>query len=181
MVWANEFANLANDISDMHKERADHIRDLNRDIKQTKNNWNAERAKMKTEFLANFKTWDKTRANEVAELRSLTQALLTELNKGDKARAKEVNDLKGAVQMSLKNFRDEDMAGFKKENKDRAQNIARFKLEVGKMISEFKKDRDFAAAAWQELVSGIAPGQKKKIRVKEEVGKGKKQSRKKKA
>ena len=156
MVWANEFANLANEISNMHKERADHIRELKRDIKQTKSNWNGERAKMKSEFLANFNAWDKERV-------------------------KKVNDLKGAVQMSLKNFRNEDMARIKKESKERAQNIAQFKLEVGKMISEFKKDRDFAAAAWQELVSGIAPGQKKKIRVKEEVGKEKKQTRKKKA
>lgn len=156
MVWANEFANLANEISNMNKERADHIRELKRDIKQTKNNWSGERAKMKTEFLANCNAWDKERV-------------------------KEVNDLKGAVQMSLKNFRNGDMARIKKESKERAQSIARFRLDVGKMISEFKKDRDFAATAWQELVSGIAPGQKKKTRVKEEEGKEKKQTRKKKA
>jgi hypothetical protein len=156
MVWANEFANLANEISEMNKERADHIRELKRNIKQTKSNWNAERAKMKTEFLANCNAWDKERV-------------------------KKVNDLRGAVQMSLKNFRNGDMARIKKESKERAQNIARFRLDVGKMISEFKKDRDFAAAAWQELVSGIAPGQKKKIRVKEKEEKEKKQTRKKKA
>jgi hypothetical protein len=173
MGWANEFVSLTNAIFNEHQERDSHIRQLKGDIKQKRNDWNASRAQMKTELLTNFKEWDKARVKDVADIRSAAQAFLAELNERDKVRAKEANDLKAAVQTYLKKFRDEDIAGFKKENKERAQQIAKFKVDVGKMISEFKKEQDQAAAAWKELIAGLAKGEEKKAPVKKEESKAK--------
>jgi hypothetical protein len=156
MAWANETKSLTTEMANMHKDRAKYIRQLKNDTQQMSYGYNAERAQMKAGLLASFDAWDKARAGEVADLRSVAKVLLKELNEGDKARAKEVNDLKAALQTFLTKFREEDIAGFIKENKQRAQDTAKFKVDIANLIKGFKKEHEEASAAWKDLISKMS-------------------------
>lgn len=172
MGWSNEFVSLTNGIFNEHQDRADNIRQLKVDIKQKRNDWNASRAQMKAELLTNFSAWDKARIKDVADIISAAQAFLAELNERDKVRVKEVNDLRAATQSLL--------AEFNKGDKTRAKEVNDLKAAVGRMISGFKKERDQAAAAWKELMAGLAQGGEKKAPVKKEESKAKTTSKAKK-
>lgn len=156
MAWANETKNLTNEITKMHKDRSNYIRHLKSDNQQKQSDWNTERAQMKAALLASFDAWDKARAVEVADLRSVAKALLKDLGDANKARAKEVDDLQAALQTFLTKFRQEDIAGFMKENKQRAQDIAKFKVDITNLIKGFKKEHEEASAAWKDLISKMS-------------------------
>lgn len=102
--------------------------------------------------------WNASRAQMKTEL-------LTNFKEWDKARIKDVADIISAAQAFLAELNDRD--------KERAQQIAKFKDDVSNMISEFKNERDQAAAAWKELMAGLAQGGEKKVPVKKEERKAK--------
>ena len=186
MAWANETKSLTNEIANTHIDRVKYIRQLKsdtqqmrKDTQQMRNDYNAEKAQIKAGLLASFDAWDKTRAGEVADLRSVAKALLKDLGDANDARAIEVDDLQEALHTFLKKFREEDIAGFMKENKRRAQDIAKFKVDIANLIKGFKKEHEEASAAWKDLISKMSnPGEMEAEHEKPKATKPKKKSKK---
>ena len=160
MAWANEFKNLTSEIANMHTYREEHVNQLKDENQQKMNDWKQERTKMKADLMKNFKAWDKEREKEAADIKAAAQNLLAELEQKDKERAAEVNQLKASTLDFLKAFKKAWSKEMNAGQEQRIQDLTQFKADTGKMIADFKADRDEAALAWKKLVGNMSKGQK---------------------
>lgn len=72
------------------------------------------------------------------------------------------------------------LAAFREGDRARAREIGELKAAIAKMIADFRKDREEAAAAWSNLIRKISRGEKKTEEAEEEVKVEKKTKKKKK-